>query len=72
MSFDFLYSLLPRPTLRPRDLIYKRRVGKSEKSAESSALAAEQKEESGADEVKNNESFSEALGQARRKINEVV
>lgn len=72
MSFDFIYSILPRPTLRPRDLIYKRRVGKSEKSAEGSALATEERTDSGAEEVKNNESFSEAFGKARRRINEVV
>ncbi len=30
MGQEFVYSALPRPTLRPSDLVYRRRVSKSD------------------------------------------
>ena len=45
MSFDFIYSILPRRLLAPKDLVYRRRVSKSAAGEQSKALPGEEKDD---------------------------
>ncbi len=45
MGMEFLFSVLPRATLKPSDLVYKRRVNKADPSGQTNHASVEDYED---------------------------
>lgn len=74
MGQEFVYSALPRPTLRPSDLVYRRRVSKSDSGDNTKgASSKEHKFELENSERKDfSEVFDDEKDKSQKRIDAVV
>ncbi len=67
MGQEFVYSALPRPTLRPSDLVYRRRVNKMEEGNNTKGTTS--KEHKYVEENSTHKDFNEVLAEEKENKN---
>ena len=74
MGQEFVYSALPRPTLRPSDLIYRRRVSKPDSgdSAKGTSSKEHKFELENSDNKDFNEVYEDEKDKSKNRIDAVV